>query len=309
VALRWAIASDEAERAQEAAGALWRFWQQRGHLAEGRGWLEEALAMPSGAEPTAARAKALIGAGGVAWWRQDRDAAGAFYQEAVSIERQLGDPVRTAGALYNLSFFVAGDDLDAANRLLDEALDLFRKGGDEQGVAQVLSLMVMADAEQGRWEPVIASLEEVVAIWRRLGDRLHLAFDLVWLGYARGKAGRHAEAAAAGLEAVDLFRAAENHTGLGIALLDMAFLATWSGRHEDAIRLAGANESLRQRVGGPPAAIGGLMAGDPAAEARAHVPEGVAQRAWEDGLAMGVDDAVALARREGAGPDQPGVTG
>jgi predicted ATPase len=36
-ALRWAVEAGEADRAQEAAGALWRFWQQRGHLAEGRG--------------------------------------------------------------------------------------------------------------------------------------------------------------------------------------------------------------------------------------------------------------------------------
>jgi hypothetical protein len=57
----------EAGRAQAAAGALWRFWQQRGHLAEGRRWLEEVLAMPSGQAPTAARAKALAGAGGIAW--------------------------------------------------------------------------------------------------------------------------------------------------------------------------------------------------------------------------------------------------
>ncbi|HEX9236931.1 MAG TPA: AAA family ATPase, partial [Actinomycetota bacterium] len=44
-ALRWAIEAGEAGRAQEAAGALWRFWQQRGHLDEGRRWLDEILAM------------------------------------------------------------------------------------------------------------------------------------------------------------------------------------------------------------------------------------------------------------------------
>ena len=55
---------------------------------------------------------------------------------------------------------------------------------------------------------------------------------------------------------------------------------------------------MRQRIGGPPGAIGGLLEGDPAAEARAHLSEDVAQRAWEEGQALTVDEAVALAREE-----------
>ena len=34
------------------------------------------------------------------------------------------------------------------------------------------------------------------------------------------------------------------------------------------------------------------------AEARAHLPEEAAQGAWEEGLAMTVDDAVAVAREQ-----------
>jgi predicted ATPase/class 3 adenylate cyclase len=304
-ALRWAIEAGEAERAQASAGALWRFWQQRGHLAEAKRWFEEILAMPSGRTPTAARAKALIGAGGVAWWQQDRGAAGAFYEQAVAIERELGDPARTAESLYNLAFVVAGDDLESAARLLEESLDLFRQVGDERGVAQILAMLVMRDAQAGRWEPVIARLEEVVAIWRRLGDRLHLAFDLVWLAFAHGRVGRREEARSAGLEALELFREADNATGIGIALTDLAFLATWEGRHQDAIRLAGASDSLRERVGGPPGAIGGLLEGDPAAEARVHLSEDAAERAWEEGRAMSVEEAVALARAKIAQPPGP----
>ena len=45
--------------------------------------------MPSGQGRTAARAKALIGAGGIAWWRQDREATRGFYGEALAIEREL----------------------------------------------------------------------------------------------------------------------------------------------------------------------------------------------------------------------------
>ena len=47
-------------------------------------------------------------------------------------------------------------------------------------MAQVLSMLVMPDAEAGAWDAVISSLEEVVAIWRRLGERLQLGFDLVF---------------------------------------------------------------------------------------------------------------------------------
>jgi hypothetical protein len=41
-----------------------------------------------------------------------------------------------------------------------------------------------------------------------------------------------------------------------------------------------------------------LLEGDPAAEARAHLSEDEADRAWEEGLAMSLDEAVALARKE-----------
>ena len=78
-ALRWTIDTREAEIAQSAAAALWRYWQQRGHLNEGKRWLDEVLTMPGGDQPTRARAKALTGAGGIAWWRIDHPAARQFY--------------------------------------------------------------------------------------------------------------------------------------------------------------------------------------------------------------------------------------
>jgi tetratricopeptide (TPR) repeat protein len=297
-ALRWAIEADEADRAQGPAGALWRFWQQRGHQEEGRGWLEEILALPSGRQPSPGRAKAMIGAGGLAWWQQDREAARVSYEGALAIERELGDPDRTAEALYNLSFVVAGEDIDAAAGMLEEALDLFRQAGNEAGEAQVQSMLVIRDAEARNWGPVITKLEDTTAIWRRLGDRLHLGFDLVWLAFAYGRVGRAAEARAAGLEALDLFCEVDNSTGILITIADLSWLATWEGRHEDAIRLASACKALMEKAGGPPGGFAGLLEGDPTAEARPHLDDDVAQRAEEEGLAMSLDEAVALARAE-----------
>jgi predicted ATPase/class 3 adenylate cyclase len=296
-ALRWAIETGKADRAQAAAGALWRFWQQRGHLAEGRRWLEEVLAMPSGRARTAARAKALAGAGGIAWW-SDRGASRALYDEALAIERELGDPARLAEALYNQAFAVAAEhDLESAARLLDESLDLFRQVGDEPGVARVLVMQVVPDAMAGAWDRVVARIEEVVAIWRRLSDRLNLAFALVWLAFAYGRAGRRQDARSTALETLELFREVDNATGMALAFLDLAFLLTWEGRHEDAIRMAGVSKSHRDRAGGgPPPGFGGMLEGDPVAEASAHLTDDVVRRAWQEGLTMSVHEAVALAQ-------------
>jgi predicted ATPase len=296
-ALRWAIDRGEAGPAQAAAGALWRFWQQRGHLAEGRQWLEETLAMPSGQAPTAARAKALAGAGGIAWW-SDRGASRGFYDEALAIERELGDPARLAEALYNEAHAVAAEhDLESAGRLFDESLELFRQVGDEPGVAKVLVMLVVPDAMAGAWDRVVARIEEVAEIWRRLGDRLNHAFGLVWLAFAYGRAGRRDDARATALEALELFREADNATGVALAFLDLAFLLNWEGRHEDAIRMAGVSEHHRALAGGGPTpGFGGMLEGDPVADARAHLTEDAAQRAWQEGLTMTVPQATALAR-------------
>jgi hypothetical protein len=44
--------------------------------------------------------------------------------------------------------------------------------------------------------------------------------------------------------------------------------------------------------------FGGMLEGDPAEEARNHIPAADAQRAWEEGRAMSVSQALALAQRD-----------
>ena len=295
-ALRWAIDRGQAGPAQAAAGALWRFWQQRGHLAEGRRWLDETLAMPSGQAPTAERAKALAGAGGIAWW-SDREAAGASTTRPWP-SSGARRPGRLAEALYNEAFVVAAEhDLEAAARLLDESLELFRQVGDEPGVARVLVMRVVPDAMAGAWDRVVARIEEVAAIWRRLGERLNLAFGLIWLAFAYGRAGRRDDARATALEALELFREADNATGVALAFLDLAFLLNWEGRHSDAIRMAAVAEHHRDLAGGGPTpGFGGMLEGDPVADARAHLTDEAAQQAWQDGLTMTVPEAITVVR-------------
>jgi predicted ATPase/class 3 adenylate cyclase len=304
-ALRWAIEAGEADRAQQAAGALWRFWQQRGHLTEGRRWLEEVLALPSGQGRTPARAKALAGAGGITWWQEDLEAARGFYQEALAIERQLGDPARTAEALYNQAFMAGAEGrFDAAARLFQESLELFRQAGDEVGATRPLWMSAIGDLAAGRWDRPIAIAEQVVATWRRTGDRLQLADALAWLAVVYARAGRRASARAAIRQALGLFRAVDSPMGILTVILGLSYLARWEDRYQDAVRLAGAAASLRERVGGraPLDFLAGFL-GDPEAEARARLPEDAARQAFQEGRSMSVDAALALAAGQDATAD------
>jgi predicted ATPase len=295
LALRWAADAGQADRAQEAAAALWRFWQQRGHLAEGRLRLEEVLALPAGRGPTPARAKALAGAGGIAWWQEDIAAARRFYDEALAVERHLGDPAGVADALYNQAFVVAaGGDFEGAFGLYEESLELFRRAGDEAGVARADWMLALRDLVGGRWDTPVAKAEEAVASWRRTGDRFRLGDGLVWLAVVEARAGRPASARSALEEARELAAEADSPMGMLSVLIGLSYVARWEGRHQDAVRLAGAADALREQVGGrAPLDFLASFLGDPEAEARAQLADDVAQRAWKEGHRSGVDAALA----------------
>ncbi len=64
-ALGWSISGGEAETALRLGAALWRFWARRGHLHEGRGWLERGLAQ-AGEGCSRSRARALVRLGNLA---------------------------------------------------------------------------------------------------------------------------------------------------------------------------------------------------------------------------------------------------
>ena len=67
-ALDWAVEHDAAETALRLVAALWRFWQMRGYLEEGRERLEQVLALPHSHDHLERRADALDAAAGVAYW-------------------------------------------------------------------------------------------------------------------------------------------------------------------------------------------------------------------------------------------------
>jgi hypothetical protein len=172
------------------AGAVSWFWFVRGHLAEGYGWLTGLLALATSGQVASARAKALSGAGVLAYARGDYPAARALHQECLAIHRQLADRQGIVQSLNNLGItaYVQGD-FSATRALTEEALAIQRELGDEERIAILLSNLGMVVFEQGDHSYARTMLEEALAIHRRSRSQSGIVLLLGNLGYlawARG---------------------------------------------------------------------------------------------------------------------------
>ena len=304
-ALSWSIEAGEVYAGQEAAGALWRFWHQRGHLAEGRRRLEQLLHAPGGAGRTPQRFKALSGAGGLAYWQNDYPATERFYLEALEISRELNEPQAVAEALFNLSFLdrIRGDEEEGMAKLRT-VQGMAASIGDRQLSADSLWLLGSRELREGRPEQGLPMVEEALGIYRDLGNLFSTAESLAGLGSFYLKSGDSRAAAAAQREAMSMFVEVGNPTGIATALEEMAMVETMEGRHERALRLAGAASALKDEIGGgPPAEL--MRSEEVLAESRSRLGQEAAVAAWNDGRAMDTDKAIAYALER---PDDRGFT-
>jgi predicted ATPase len=123
--------------AQRMVGILWRLWQMRGYIMEGRERAAEAL-LHSGGEPSE-RVSALFAAGGMAYWQGDMETTKEMYGEALELARTLDDSRTLALALYNNAFPTAMlGDLDGGKQLLEESLSTARELDDSTLIGEVL---------------------------------------------------------------------------------------------------------------------------------------------------------------------------
>ncbi|HET6770221.1 MAG TPA: tetratricopeptide repeat protein [Actinomycetota bacterium] len=298
-ALNWATERADVEPALSAAGALWRFWQQRGHLAEGRTRTEELLRHPSAQPRTAGRFKALSGAGSLAYWQNDYDATRRHYPEALEIARELNDRPAIALGTSNMAFArLLEDDWEGAQELFRESAAVSEEVGDRLGQAQTETLIGWTLSRQGDLEGGLERYERGITLLRQVGDRFALADSLGAIALLYTRAGRHEAARSVSLEALELFEEAGNKSGVSYVFEALGELEGRLGRFDRAIRLAGAGDAIREVIGGgaPPEL---QQVEDPRRMARERMSDEEIDGAWAEGRAMSIEEALAYAREEG----------
>lgn len=295
-ALTWAMQLDHAEPGLRLVRALWRFWHLRGHLSAGRRWAVEVLALPSARGRTAARAKALAAAGGLAYWQTDAPFVRTAYEEALAIWRELKDEAGIAEGTSNLAFAYALERKVAeAASLFQEARQMFAAVGDPRGVADSLFALSVMDRLSGNLATARSSAEEALRLHRELDDRFGITGSTFALGRAVFEMGEVETARSLFLEGLEVGALMRDRTAMAIALDNLADLGNGSGRPLRAMRLVGASETIKEAVGGeaPPALI---HLPDPREAARRSLSDEEIETAWKQGRAMTLEEALALAR-------------
>ncbi len=302
-ALDWAIRNRDATLRVRLGGALWRFWEARGHLSEGRRWLEAILALgttpstrnaPDGV-PAVDWANLLHVAGLLTKAQGDYHRAIELFEASLALRRRVDNTVGIAASLHNQGIIAYEQaDYDRALLLHEEALSITRDLGMEYGLAYTLSTLGDVMRARHDYERAAALQMESLELFRNLGHSWGIARVLTSLADTERASGEHSRAGALYKEALAIQGSLGNKLGIASCLEGLAELAAMQGRPERVALLCAVAADLREDAGGPLPAADAARHEGTVARARTELGDEVFARTWAEGRVMGLDQAVDL---------------
>ncbi len=225
-ALDWLTETGDAEWGLRLGTALFRFWEIREYLAEGRERLGRLLKLAGATAPTKARARALFAAGVLAVGQGDYASGQTLLSESRDLSREWDDKTGVAVCLNALAV-IARDRGEVANAytLFEESLLLWRELGDEKAVARSLSNLANVAKLQGAHTLARALYVECISIFRGLGDRTGVAWSLNYQGDVARDQGESVAAQTLYEQGLSIFRELGDRWGIAGTLADLGSLA------------------------------------------------------------------------------------
>ena len=247
--LEWLTETGDAEWGLRLGTALFRFWEIREYLAEGRDQLNKLLNLAGAAGPTKARARALFAAGALAREQGDYASADKLINESQDIALQLGDKKGVAVSLNALAVFARDrSDVARAHVLFEATLGLWRELGDQKALARALSNLANVLRLQGDYERANVLHLEGLSIFQGLGDRTGVAWSLNYQGDVARDHGDTAAARTLYEQGLGIFRELGDRWGIAGTLADLGSLAREEGNYSSARSLFGESIKLFQEL-------------------------------------------------------------
>jgi predicted ATPase/DNA-binding CsgD family transcriptional regulator len=246
--LRDAAGPEDADGGLGLVGALWYFWFQRGLTGEARRWLTRALDVATaGGRP---RARALLGAGTLAWRQGDCGPARSYLDASAELWRAVGDEGGLAEALHVLGH-VCFDQCDyrAAHGLFQESLEGYRRAGDVIGGLPLVGDLGLVAYHEGDYAEARAVFDDSLALYRRHGLKDRVAGVLNGLGDLARLAGDQRRATQLYKESLALWRELRGTPGIASALHKLGQVSRWQGASGQARERFTESLNLQRELG------------------------------------------------------------
>jgi predicted ATPase/serine/threonine protein kinase len=233
--LEWLTEIGNAEWGLRLGTALFRFWEVREYLAEGRDRLGKLLKLTQAGTATKLRMRALFAAGVLAGEQGDYASAAALINESQDIAQALGDKTGVAISLNALAVFARDrGEVEVAHILFEASLGLWRELGDQKAIARALSNLANVVKLQGEYGRARSLYEECLSIFRGLGDRMGVAWSLNYQGDVAHDQGDSAAARTLYEQGLTIFREVDDRWGIAGTLADLGSLARENGDYSTA---------------------------------------------------------------------------
>jgi predicted ATPase/DNA-binding CsgD family transcriptional regulator len=290
------------------AAALWTFWFARGYLSEGRRWLESTITRSAPAS-TLARAKALNGAGSLATFQDDYEAAKALIEEGLALNRELGDEEGIASSLANLcgvAMLGQRDDIPAL-AALEEAKALRPKITNRRTVGNLLILEGRVALARGDLERAVELGEESLEMYRGARDAYGIVMCLLHIAFVTVAQGDYERTAPLLREGLQLSRELEHKVFIQYCMTGLAGVAASKGFPVRAARLWGAGERLGEISGGSIVREGKSTIDyeRTLTAARSRLGDAAWSAAWAEGRLMSPEQAIEYALEQETDPEPP----
>jgi predicted ATPase/class 3 adenylate cyclase len=275
-ALAYLLALRDGPAMSRLALAAGRFWRLRGHFAEGRRWLQEALDTRDTDDAT--RGKLLYRAGSIASRQSDFAESQRLQSEGLALARTAGDRENVANCLNGLGVIALaqGDD-GRASEYFNQSLIEYRDVGDAWGTAACLQNLGNIALGRNQYDVARSLYTESLAQWRELDDSWGIAFCLSGLaGLAIGTEDYEAAVTLA-TESLEIEREMGDKVEVAYAQRLLGVAQGHLGHTEDAFRLLGESISTCHELGNVEYSLDGLR--EMAALAHKGAP-GRAARLW-----------------------------
>jgi tetratricopeptide (TPR) repeat protein len=283
-----------AEVALRLAGALWMFWRWAGLFAEGRTWLEAALAVGDKC-PVGTRLQGLWGAGWLAYHQCDYERTEHAGRQMLELLTGVDDGLQRRNALTLVGNAALAEDRgEEAVTALSEALAICEERGESWHLATSLLNLGTALLHESRAAEALALFERALAVYEGLGDRHFTARTLLQLGYARLVAGDSEGARAFVDRAMMLAAELANSWSIAEGLEGVALVVAEESPRTAAV-LGGAAERLRERISMRPHPANAVINDEYMNRARAGLTPEVFEIAWSEGRRTSLESALETA--------------